>query len=109
MVHCHAILSTLQTTANCRLDVTDQEAPKIEFPCEYPIKVVGPAAPDYKQFVIDVIEIHAPGIDFSKVEVKTSRNGNYYSVRLTITATGEEQLKAIFEDLKASGRVQMVL
>ena len=26
----------------------DQEAPKIEFPCEYPIKVLGPAAPDYK-------------------------------------------------------------
>lgn len=89
--------------------MTDQEAPKIEFPCEYPIKVVGPAAPDYKQFVIDVVEVHAPDIDLAKVEVQESRNGNYYSVRLTIIATGEEQLKAIFEDLKASGRVQMVL
>lgn len=89
--------------------MSDQEAPKIEFPCEYPIKVVGPAAPDYKQFVIDVIETHAPGIDLSKVEVQESRNGNYYSVRLTITATGEEQLRVIFEELKASGRVKMVL
>lgn len=87
----------------------DQEAPKIEFPCEYPIKVMGPAAPDYQQFVIEIVQKHAPELDPEKVELKPSRNGNYYSLRFTITATGERQLKAIFEELKATGRVTMVL
>lgn len=85
------------------------KAPKIEFPCEYPIKVMGLAGPDYKRTVLDIIEVHAPGLDYSRVDLKQSRNGKYYSVTVTIIATGTEQLSAIFEDLKASGRVYMVL
>jgi len=90
-------------------DLEQQEAPKIEFPCEYPIKVVGRAAPDYKQFVIDVVKKHADDLDPEKVEINPSRNGNFYSVRFTIIATGVDQLEAIFEELKASGRVTMVI
>ena len=85
------------------------DAPKIEFPCDYPIKVMGYAAPDYKQFVMDVIEGHAPGFDRSRVKLRQSKGGNYYSVTVSIVATGEAQLKALFEELKASGRVTMVL
>lgn len=85
------------------------DAPKIEFPCEYPIKVMGLTAPDYQQLVLDIIQVHAPDLDYSRVTVRESRNGKYCSVTVTITATGEAQLSAIFEDLKASGRVNMVL
>ena len=86
-----------------------EDAPKIEFPCAYPVKVMGYAAPDYKQFVMDVVENHAPGFDRSSVTLRQSRTGKYYSVTVTIEATGEPQLKALFEELKASGRVTMVL
>ena len=85
------------------------EAPKIEFPCEYPIKVVGLSAPDYQQLVLDIVQVHAPDLDFSRVSARVSRNGKYCSVTVTIIATGEAQLAAIFEDLKATGRVNMVL
>ena len=84
-------------------------APKIEFPCEYPIKVVGRAAPDYKEMVLDIIQVHAPGLDFERISLRESRNGKYCSITVTIVATGEAQLSAIFEDLKASGRIEMVL
>ncbi|MEH6358538.1 MAG: DUF493 domain-containing protein [Pseudomonadales bacterium] len=90
-------------------DQEQQEAPKIEFPCEYPIKVVGRSAPDYKQFVIGVILKHAADLDLDTVELQPSRNGNFSSVRFTIIATGVDQLEAIFEELKASGRVTMVI
>ncbi|HTN32617.1 MAG TPA: DUF493 domain-containing protein, partial [Marinobacter sp.] len=50
-----------------------------------------------------------PGICEENVSVNESSKGRYSSVRLTISATGEPQLKALFEDLKASGRVHMVL
>ncbi|MBU2713289.1 HP0495 family protein [Zooshikella harenae] len=87
---------------------TPPESPKIVFPCDYPIKVIGNAAPDYKDFVCRVILKHAPDFDGSAI-VRDSRNGKYMSVNVTIRATGEDQLKALFEDLKASGRVSMVL
>ncbi|GGY68539.1 HP0495 family protein [Marinobacter zhanjiangensis] len=89
--------------------MSQPEAPKIEFPCDYVIKVIGNAAPDFTDFVVSVVEHHAPGIRDEHVSVTASRNGRFTSVSLTIVATGEPQLKALFEDLKASGRVHMVL
>lgn len=89
--------------------MSQPNAPKIEFPCDYVIKVIGHAAPDFTEYVVSVVEAHAPGIREEHISVTDSRNGRFTSVQLTILATGEPQLKALFEDLKASGRVQMVL
>ncbi|SFM74966.1 HP0495 family protein [Marinobacter zhejiangensis] len=89
--------------------MTEPKAPKIEFPCDYVIKVIGTAAPDFEEFVRAVVENHAPGIKDEHVTVVDSRNARFCSVRLQIVATGEPQLKALFEELKASGRVHMVL
>lgn len=89
--------------------MSEPKAPKIEFPCDYVIKVIGDAAPDFTDFVVAVVEQHAPGLSESDVSVNGSSKGRFSSVQLTIVATGEDQLKALFEDLKASGRVHMVL
>ena len=89
--------------------MSDQKAPKIEFPCDYLIKVIGDAAPDFTEFVISVVESHAPGISENDVTVKDSRGGRFASVNITIRATGEPLLHPLFEELKASGRVHMVL
>ncbi|PIE43099.1 MAG: hypothetical protein CSA50_06835 [Gammaproteobacteria bacterium] len=89
--------------------MSQQEPPKIAFPCDYPIKVIGDGVPDFKDFVIRTIQGHAPDLDTDQVNLNASKNGKYLSVRLTIVATGEVQLKKIFADLKASGRVHMVL
>lgn len=89
--------------------MAEQTPPKIEFPCDYVIKVIGVAAPDFQEFVVAVVERHAPGITDADVSVTDSSKGRFSSVQLRIRATGEEQLKALFEELKASGRVHMVL
>ncbi|AKO51728.1 hypothetical protein ABA45_04240 [Marinobacter psychrophilus] len=89
--------------------MSDEKAPKIEFPCDYAIKVIGNAAPDFRDFVLAVVERHAPRLDVNTVTVNDSRNGRFCSVRLTMVATGEPQLQALFNELKASGRVHMVL
>lgn len=84
--------------------------PKIEFPCEnYPIKIVGDAAPDYEAQILAMVEIHAPGFDRRAVTVRDSSNGRYRAITVRITATGEPQLKAIFEELKRHPAVRMVL
>ena len=47
---------------------TEQEAPKIEFPCpDYPIKVIGRDGPDFQDVVIDVVRIHVPDLDITKI------------------------------------------
>lgn len=86
-----------------------QKRPEITFPCDYPIKVVGDAAEDFAAFVCEVTKRHAPDFDAAGIQVIDSRNGRFQSVRLSIRATGEAQLKALFEELKATGRVHMVV
>ncbi len=89
---------------------TETEAPKIEFPHpDYPIKVIGDNQTDFKGMVIEIVQVHAPDLDIEQVVVQESGKGNYSSVRLKITATSEQQLINLHEDLKATGRVKMVL
>ena len=89
---------------------TDVQAPKIDFPCErYPIKVIGDAGEGFADLVIEVIQRHAPDLDASSLVVRDSRNGRFLSVQVLITATGLEQLQSIHIDLRATGRVHMVL
>ncbi len=89
---------------------TETEAPKIEFPHpDYPIKVIGDNLADFKGMVIEIVQVHAPDLDIEQVVVQESGKGNYSSVRLKITATSEQQLVNLHEDLKATGRVKMVL
>ena len=85
------------------------DAPKIEFPCDYPVTVMGDAAEDFESLVVEVVRRHDPGLDTSRVRLRHSAKGRFSSVRLIIRATGKEQLQALHRDLQATGRVKMVL
>ena len=87
----------------------NKEPPKIEFPCEYPIKVMGEANALFHQHVLDTMDKHAAGFDRSKVSVRDSKKGRWQSITITITATGSSQLEDIFKELKSNSLVKMVL
>ncbi|MEQ9463061.1 MAG: DUF493 domain-containing protein [Haliea sp.] len=86
-----------------------EEPPKIEFPCDYPIKVLGRSCGEFETLIVEVFERHAPGFDQELITVKGSSKGTFTSMTITITATGPEQLKALHEDLMATGIVNMVI
>lgn len=85
------------------------EEPKIEFPCDYPIKALGNNSVDLKALVIDTVKVYAPDLDERRVTLNESSKGTFVSVRFYINATGPEQLKAIHEALMATGHVKMVI
>jgi len=90
--------------------VAQNEAPKIEFPCEnYPIKVLGDAGPELHNLVIEVMERHAPGFDQARITINESSKGRFQSVTVWITATGEPQLRAIHEELRIHRTIKMVM
>lgn len=89
--------------------MSTQEPPKIEFPCDYSLRVIGKSRGDFRQLVIDTIRQYAPELDEQRVSVKASRNATFSSVTLYIWATGVEQLDTIHKALKATGEVHMVL
>ena len=87
----------------------DQEPPKIEFPCDYPIKVLARSSEDLTEVILSVFERHAPGFDRTTVTARPSRKGTFTAVTVTITATGPDQLEALHQALLGTGRVQMVI
>ena len=87
----------------------DQEPTKIKFPCLYPIKIIGKAADDFQVSVIATVERYTGTIMADLIKVQPRRQKNYVSVTITIAATGEDQLKNIFLDLKKIESVKMVL
>ena len=89
--------------------MTEQTPPRIEFPCRYPIKIMGVAGDHFRSAAISIVERHAGVLVETDITVRDSSAGNYQAVTVTITATGVEQLQAIFEDLKSHELVKMVL
>ena len=87
----------------------EQEPPKIEFPCDYPVKVMGVSGPQFDVTVLEIFERHAPGVDHSRISIKASRKGTFTSMTVFITATGQPQLESLHQELMASGLVKMVL
>ncbi len=85
------------------------EPPKIEFPCRYPIKVVGRAEPEFEPQVISAVRTLAPGFSDADVSSRASSKGRFSSITIFITATGEDQLGEIFTELKKISSVKMVL
>jgi len=90
--------------------MTEQEPPRIEFPCEdYPVKVLGDASGSLLQFVLETTEQFAPGFDRNKVTVKDSSKGRFSSVTVFITATGIQQLEQYHSALRSHSAVKIVL
>jgi uncharacterized protein len=85
------------------------EPPKIAFPCDYPIRIIGYGRPDFRARVLRIVREHAPDFAEAEVTVRDSRDGGYCSVRVSIVATGEPQLRALHAALMADSAVKLVL
>lgn len=86
-----------------------KEPPKLEYPCAYPIKVVGEHSEDFASVIIAIVQRHDPAVSAESVTSRASSNGRYVSLGITIIAQGPDHIAALHADLRASGRVQIVL
>ena len=89
--------------------MTQQDPPKIEFPCDYPVKVLGLSSADYEPTVLAIVEQHAPGFSRGRITRRASRNSKFTAITVFITATGPSQLEALHAQLMATGMVKMVI
>jgi len=83
--------------------------PKIEFPCDYPIKVIGDFHVNFTDEILDIVRQYDSSVAREKVKERPSSKGNYQSITIPFRATGESQLKQLFADLKKVPSVRMVL
>ena len=86
----------------------NDESP-LQFPCDFPIKVMGVGDADFRALVIELVRRRAPDLDEACVRVRDSRAGRYQSVTVMVNAHDRAQLDAIYQDLSGHPRIKLVL
>lgn len=81
----------------------------IEYPCDFPIKILGHTRAGFAQAVIEVVLRHAPDFDAGAAEMRASKRGKYLSITCVIRATSREQLDGLYRELCDHPMVVMVL
>ena len=81
----------------------------LEFPCHFPIKVMGATDSPFKKTMIEIVNSHIPDFSEKDIQERTSSNNKYLSLTLTVYVTSREQLDKIYRELHASDHVLMSL
>ena len=81
----------------------------IDYPCDFPIKIMGRTEPGFAQAIVELVTRHAPELDPASVEMRLSKKNRYLSITCTIRATSREQLDRLYRELCDHPAVLMVL
>jgi putative lipoic acid-binding regulatory protein len=81
----------------------------IEYPCDFPIKVMGARVDGFAEAMANVAKQFDPGFDPATLEMRPSKAGNYLSITLTIRATDREQLDNLYRALTGHPMVKVAL
>jgi putative lipoic acid-binding regulatory protein len=81
----------------------------IEFPCNFPIKVMGETHADFTVVITELIQQHMPTFDTHLIEMRGSAGGKYISLTCMVYVTSKPQLDAIYLALTSHPMVKVVL
>jgi putative lipoic acid-binding regulatory protein len=81
----------------------------IEYPCDFPIKVMGARVDGFAEAMVALAKQFDPGFDPATIEMRPSKAGNYLSLTLTIRATSREQLDNLYRALTGHPMVKVAL
>ncbi len=81
----------------------------IEYPSDFPIKIMGPTHDDFLPTMIALVTLHDPAFHAGKMEMRPSAKGNYTALTATVRATSREQLDNLYRALTGHPMVKVVL
>jgi uncharacterized protein len=81
----------------------------LEFPCDFPVKIMGLAVADFAQTIAAVVSAHAPDFDAATMEMRPSSGGKYLALTCTIQATSQAQLDDLYRALSSHPMVKVAL
>ena len=81
----------------------------LEFPCDFPIKIMGRASPEFRALARSLVEKHTGPLADDAIQDSLSRNGAFVSVTITINAQNQQQLDDIYRAVTSNDDVLMAL
>ena len=86
----------------------DEHSDLFEFPCEFPLKIMGKASPQFETTVRGILKRHGLA-ESAELRLRPSRKGNYVAISVSIQAESREQLDALYRELTANAEVLWAL
>lgn len=81
----------------------------IDFPCDFPIKVLGKTQPGFAEEILRLLKQFDADFDGASIEMRPSRNGNYIGLTCIVHARDRNQLDEIYRALSSHPMVSVVL
>jgi putative lipoic acid-binding regulatory protein len=81
----------------------------IEYPSDFPIKIMGATQDAFAQTMVDLVKQHDPTFHAGKMEMRPSAKGNYLGLTVTVRATSRKQLDDLYRALSSHPMVKVVL
>ena len=89
--------------------MTDNTDELFNFPCDFPIKVMGRADCELENTVVEIVNRHVDELAENAVKSRPSGKGNFIAVTVIVKAHSREQLDNIYLELTAHEHVLMAL
>lgn len=90
-------------------DTPPERESALTFPCKFPVKMMGRDRPAFHDAARAIIARHAPGLDEDRYRLAQSSKANFVSMTVTIDASSQQQLDALYEDLTANEEILVAL
>jgi putative lipoic acid-binding regulatory protein len=81
----------------------------IDYPCEFPIKIMGKDEQDFTKSILMIVHRHVPSFDDKNIETRLSKKNKYLSLTCTVYVISQSQLDALYQELCDHPMVLMVL
>lgn len=76
-----------------------EEESLIDFPCDFPLKVMGASTSEFHSCITQIAKKHDPEFSPSQTTQNISKTGKYISLTLNIHAKNKSQLDKLYQDL----------
>jgi putative lipoic acid-binding regulatory protein len=81
----------------------------LEFPCDYPIKIMGQATDEFRSLALGIVTRHFGDLAEGSIEERPSRGGRYLSLTITVRPENKAQLDAVYLELTSCRQVLVAL
>ena len=81
----------------------------LEFPCDFPIKVMGAATDEFRSLALGIVSRHFGPLDAGHIEERPSSGGRYLGLTITVRAESKAQLDAAYGELTSCRQVLVAL
>jgi putative lipoic acid-binding regulatory protein len=83
--------------------------PETNYPCEFTLKVLGKNNAEFEQKAIMITREFFPDLKENAISQRLSKDKNYLSLSISVTATSREQLDKVYQAYTAAPEIVAAL